>query len=31
MGAIQSTLYAMVYEKKRNLDSSSNPINCLDV
>jgi hypothetical protein len=29
MGAIQSTLFAIVYEKKRYLDSSANPINCL--
>ena len=31
MGTIQSTLYAMVYEKKRKFDSSENPINCLHV
>lgn len=27
MGAIQSTLHAMVYEKKRNFDSSANSMN----
>jgi len=29
MGPIRCTLYAMVYEKKRNLNSGANPINCL--
>ena len=31
MGAIQSALYALVYEKKRNLDSSPTPIDGLHV